>query len=438
MSEAGSKTVLSPYTVDRCDQVRAADVVVGIPSFRSAKTISRVVDAAGKGMVKYFPELRPVIVNADGGSEDRTREVVLDTPVPRGVEKIVTPYKGPAGKGSAFKTIFEVADRLKAQILIVVDSDLRSITPEWIYLLGDPVYRMSFGFVTPHYLRYKYDGTITNAIAYPLTRALYGQMVRQPIGGDFGMTGALAKIFSHQDFLDDPLVSKFGIDIWMTTTAIAEGFRLCQAAMGVKLHDPKDPSSDLGPMFHQVVGTIFGLMRRYEIKWKASRGSQPVDLFGQPSEQEPERFEVDVSGLARLFREGVREHGEVLEQVVAPDQLARVRAEAERGEEVVAFTPDLWARIVYDFGIAHSLGAASPSQVVEAMLPLYYGWTASFVFETEHMNAREAEEAVEHLGDTFEREKPYLIERWDAARRGMRGDERGAQAEGCKEESAAG
>lgn len=414
----GSKTVLTPYTVDRCEQVGTADIVVGIPSFRAAKTIARVVDAAGQGMVKHFPELKPVIVNADGGSEDRTREVVLDTPVPRGVEKIVTPYKGPAGKGSAFKTIFEIADRLKANILIVVDSDLRSITPEWIYLLADPIYRMSFGFVTPHYLRYKYDGTITNAIAYPLTRSLYGQIVRQPIGGDFGMTGALAKIFSHADFLDHPLVTKFGIDIWMTTTAMAEGFRLAEAAMGVKLHDPKDPGSDLGPMFHQVVGTIFGLMKKHEIKWKACRGSQPIDLFGEPSDEEPENIDVDVGALVRRFRSGVKDNEVELKQMLAPEQFERVRDEARRDGDVVAITPDLWARMVFDCAVSYSLGGLAPGRVIETMLPLYYGRTATFVFETEHMNALEAEEAVEHLADTFEREKPYLVDRWDAVRAG--------------------
>jgi hypothetical protein len=38
------------------------------------------------------------------------------------------------------------------------------------------------------------------------------------------------------------------------------------------------------------------------------------------------------------------------------------------------------------------------------------------VLETEIMDPAEAEEAVEHLADTFEREKPYLVERWDAVR----------------------
>lgn len=411
-----SRSVLSDHTLQRIVEVGEADIVVGIPSFRAARTIAHVVRAVGEGMVQHFPELKGVIVNSDGGSEDRTREVVVETPVPKGIEKIVTPYRGPAGKGSAFKTIFEIADRLKAQILIVVDSDLRSITPDWIRLLGDPIYRMSFGFVTPHYLRYKYDGTITNSIAYPLTRALYGQIVRQPIGGDFGVTGALAKIFSHADFLDDPLVSAFGIDVWMTTTAMAEGFRLCQASMGVKLHDPKDPSSDLGPMFSQVVGTIFQLMGRYEHKWKASRGSQPIDLFGQTPVSEPERVTVNLPQLVRRFRDGVDWGCDDVRVILADEQCERVLEQTTRSDDIVSIPPDLWARAVYDCAVAYSAGRVAPERVIEVLIPLYFGRTASYVLETEIMDAPEAEEAVEHLADTFEREKPYLVERWDAAR----------------------
>jgi len=62
----------------------------------------------------------------------------------------------------------------------VVDSDLRSITPEWFELLLGPILLDRCDFVAPLYLRHKYDGTITNSIVYPLTRSLYGKEVRQP------------------------------------------------------------------------------------------------------------------------------------------------------------------------------------------------------------------------------------------------------------------
>jgi hypothetical protein len=61
---------------------------------------------------------------------------------------------------------------LGAKVCAVVDSDLRSIRPEWFDLLLRPVLDREFDYIAPYYKRHKYDGTITNSIVYPLTRAL--------------------------------------------------------------------------------------------------------------------------------------------------------------------------------------------------------------------------------------------------------------------------
>lgn len=95
------------------------------------------------------------------------------------------PYHGIPGKGIAFRLSFEIAARLEAKACVVVDADLRSIAPEWVDHLVRPILFAHYDLVTPFYHRHKYDGTITNNIVYPLTRCLYGQIVRQPIGGEF-------------------------------------------------------------------------------------------------------------------------------------------------------------------------------------------------------------------------------------------------------------
>ena len=66
------------------------------------------------------------------------------------VLKITPPYHDDIpGKGSAFRAIFETAHSLNAKACIVVDSDLRSITPEWVELLIKPVLGRDFDFVAP-------------------------------------------------------------------------------------------------------------------------------------------------------------------------------------------------------------------------------------------------------------------------------------------------
>jgi glucosylglycerate synthase len=267
-----------------------ADIVIGIPSYNNARTIGHVVRAAYAGLAKYFPQWNGVVINSDGGSTDGTRDAVLSarvedshlmlltTPVVA-AHRLSFPYHGIPGKGSAFRLIFQLARNLGAKACCVVDSDLRSITPEWIDLLIRPIMFAGYDFVAPYYHRHKYDGTITNSIVYPLTRALYGLRVRQPIGGEFGISARLIERYLKRDDWETD-VARYGIDIWMTTIAIAEGFRVCQSFLGAKLHDAKDPGSDLSAMLQQVVGSVFLLMQEYENVWQQKESTEPAELFG--------------------------------------------------------------------------------------------------------------------------------------------------------------
>jgi hypothetical protein len=290
-------TVLLPEAEARLQSIGRADVVVGIPSFNNARTIGHVVRAVGAGLVKYFPGLTAVIVNSDGGSRDGTPDIVqgVELDVGRGLliasperlpVRLVTGYQGIPGKGSAFRTMFEIADRLGARACAVVDADLRSITPEWVQLLLAPVLHEGFDYVCPLYSRHKYDGTITNAIVYPLVRSCFGRRVRQPIGGDFGFSGRLAAHYRAQDVWEGD-VARYGIDIWMTTTALAGDFKVCQAYLGAKIHDAKDPGSDLTAMLVQVAGALFGQIEAHAkampgAGWQRARPRIRVSIRGRP------------------------------------------------------------------------------------------------------------------------------------------------------------
>ena len=408
-------TVLEKAVIESIESIGSADILVGIPSFRNADTIAYVVQQAANGMVRHFPGMKPVLVNSDGGSTDRTRDVVLATAVPAEVSKIVTPYRGIAGKGSAFNTVFEIATRLGVKVCIVVDSDLRSITPEWIKHLGGPIVDERFDFVSPHYLRYKYDGTITNSLAYPLTRALYGKRIRQPIGGDFGFSGKLASVYSGRDVWETN-IARFGIDIWMTTLAINEGFRICQACMGLKLHNNKDPGSDLGAMFHQVTSTIFDLMGTYQDRWMDVRGSVPAPVLGEECRDEPEEAEVSFENLIDHFRKGFEELSELWRVILRKENYARVERAYRLREAEYEFSSGLWVRSVFDFAIAYNFSPMECGEVVDALVPLYCARTAHFVRKTEDLTSFEAEIEVERMAESYEALKDYLRFFWQKAK----------------------
>jgi hypothetical protein len=400
----------SALAADMREALRAlerADLVVGIPSFRNAATIGHVTEAAAEGLRRHFPDLRAVIVNADGGSEDGTPDRVRASA--DGVPTIAGRYQGKSGKGSAFRAIFEAVSLLGARACAVVDSDLRSITPEWIARLAGPVIRGEADYVTPLYARHKHDGTITNTIAYPLTRALYGQRVRQPIGGEFGFSADLARVYLAEPVWDSD-VAKFGIDIFMTTTALARNVRIAQAFLGAKIHDPKDPGADLGPMFTQVVGTLLTLARKNVDIWRSVTGSREVPVIGEILPVEPEVVNASVRVLVEKFKAGGADQDQVWGEILSANTRDTARKAAETGN-ASAIGGRFWAKAVYEI-VAATKGTDDTEALARALLPLYFGRVAALIGEVQGLDQEGAERVVEQQAAAFEQTKTYLLERW--------------------------
>jgi glycosyltransferase involved in cell wall biosynthesis len=421
---SGPDYILSDEAKKAIQSIKRADVVVGIPSYNNARTIGHVVQAAHAGLAKHFSDCQGVIVNSDGGSKDGTPDIVLSSPVQdsrllllrtpvKPVNRLSFPYHGIPGKGSAFRMIFRMAAELDAKACAVVDSDLRSITPEWFDLLLRPVVEGGYDFVAPYYHRHKYDGTITNSIVYPLTRALYGQRVRQPIGGDFGISRALLERYlQRNDWETD--VARYGIDIWMTTIAVAEGFKVCQSFLGAKLHDAKDPGSDLSAMLQQVVGSVFSLMHEHQNAWRGRAGSEEVALFGFRYDVGLDPIQVNLERMVNAFRRGAEDLGELWRLALRPETMRSITQLARQAHPGDSFhiEDELWVRLVYEFAIAARDNRLERGTLLRSITPLYLGRVASFVIETREMGASEVEDRIEQLCLTFEKQKPYLLELW--------------------------
>ncbi len=419
---------LPSQLIERLAQIGEADIVVGIPSYNNARTIGHVVRACSAGLAKYFPHRRSVLINSDGGSKDGTPEVVLQTELEteslllvapqrlHPIQRISTAYHGVPGKGSAFRTIFAVARQLNAKACIVVDADLRSIAPHWMDLLASPILEREFDFIAPYYLRHKYDGTITNGIIYPMTRALFGKRVRQPIGGDFGFSGRLAARYLEKNVWETD-VARFGIDIWMTLTAMAEGFRIGQSYLGAKLHDAKDPGADLTSMFRQVVGSMFGLLETYEEVWKNVRNSEPVPMFGLPFDVGVEPIHVNVERMIKAYCQGVRDLQEIYAQVLEQETRDGLVVCSRQSPTEFRMPDELWVHVIYEFASAYHRRKLDRQHLMESLVPLYLGRTASFVLEMQEADAARVEERIEQLCAVFEAEKFYLMKHWGAEAR---------------------
>jgi glucosylglycerate synthase len=405
-------TGLRAYSTKRVEEIERADLLVGIPCYNNEKTIAHVIRMVSHGLFRHYKDLRSVIMIADGGSTDDTREVAKEFEIKPWQEKLVSIYRGPAGKGSAFRSVFEAAKRLKVKACVVVDSDLRSITSDWIKYLLEPILEKGYHYVSPVYSRYKYDGTITNNIVYNLTRALYGLRIRQPIGGDFAFSGDLAAYYMDQEVWDTD-VARYGIDIWMTTNAVTNNFRICQSNLGVKIHDAKDPAEALGPMFRQVVHTLFVLMEQNEKAWKEVRGSRTVPMFGLRDFLEPDPIKVDLGRLVNEYKTGFRQFKGLYRDLFSPDCFEELKNCARKAKTKFVMPVKTWVMVLYEIAGTFHHWKHNRTQLVNLVTPLYLGRVASFINRTQKMSSSQAEEIVEEQAQVFEDKKGYLLEVWD-------------------------
>ncbi len=409
-----NESALSPEAWKWINEISKADILVGIPTYNNVLTASYVIGQVVKGLDAYFPYLKSAIFVSDGKSADGTLSSVKTIHMPSEIKLIPAIYIGASGKGSAVKAIFEAADCLNAKSVALVDSDLRSIKPEWMNLMITPTLTGA-SFVVPFYNRRKYDGTITNFLCYPVTASLYGKDIRQPIGGDFGVSIDLVReLLKSPMWSESTDVCRFGIDIFETHTALAKGFKVVQSGLGVKNHDPKDPSSQLTSMFRQVMSTMFECIEKYEDSWKKTRGISPVEIVGEEKFVDvPEAIPVSFENTLSAFKDNFDKYFSVYSNVLEKDILNKFKELENLAKEDVEFTTETWAKTVYSF-IAKFNKTPKDKRIelIDALRPLWIGRVAVFIKKTWDLHRDEAEKLIAEEAKVFEKLKPYFLEKY--------------------------
>ncbi|MCK4781874.1 glycosyltransferase [Candidatus Parcubacteria bacterium] len=380
-------------------KIKKADLVVGIPSYNEERTIGFVVKQVSRGLEKYFPEKKAVIINVDNNSSDNTKEVFLGVKIDIPRIHISTP-KNIKGKGHNFYNLFLEIRKLKAKAGIVVDADLLSIKPLWIKKLGTPIFN-GYEYILPFYARSEDDATITNHLVYPLIYGLLGQNIRQPIGGDFAFSDKLVNIWLKQKWHKSD--KQFGIDVFMTLNALSSNVKVCQANLGAKIHKSSAPS--LGPMFLQVVESLFKILQSREnhIK-KTTKFKKACFLDGKKMFELP-----DIRPNYRIFEQIFLNNFPVYKNLFKKHLSIEVYQKIEKfyQKKQVNIDLDLWVKIVYEFFNAYKL--TKSSSIIKALECLYFGRVASFFKQTANLTPAQSEREVLKQAQHFFKNREYFL-----------------------------
>lgn len=412
---------------EQCPDVRKIDLLVGLPTFNHASTVALVVKAIVSGLEATCPSASILFVNADAGSQDGTTELVrraVGSALPvASVQHIMggmagSPFalhglsdSGVPQREEAFRAFFTIAEQLQAKACVVIDANLLSVSPEWIERLAQPVLEKQADHVAPVFRRQRYEGSLTNSLIGPLTRALYGKRIVCQTGGGYAFSGKLTSRYLQKDVWEGD-AARFGIDSWLTTVAVAEGCNVWQAFLGAKVQETKSSGLDLSVVLAQAVGASYHYMERYQDVWEQCTGSSPVPAIGEPYESSSESVTINVERMVKGFRQGLRDLLPIWETILAPDTLAGILTLGLADEEGFRFPIPLWVQTVYDFALAYHEKVIHREHLLKSLTPLYLGRTASLVLETKYGRPGEVERTVERVCETFEQMKPYLVGRW--------------------------
>jgi glycosyltransferase involved in cell wall biosynthesis len=401
--------------------VGEVDILVGLRTHNNAKTIEPVMRAIQTGILKCFPRERAVIIDADGGSQDRTPELVVGASIDdvwsaskvyalRTLHSISTRYARSPEPGTALRTILAAADLLRAKACVVISPDSITIEPDWLQRLVRPVYNDNFDLVIPLYSRQKFEGVLMRNLLYPMTRAIYGYRVREPYASEFAISGRLATDFLNTEIWNDDR-SRIGAEICLTITAITGNYRVCQSFLGPKAQ-PDRSASDLVAAMRQTVGALFSSLDSNFPLWSTIAGSQPVPTLGAQSEVMLEPVRVNRKRLREMFATGVAQLEPVFRSILSASTLSELQRIATLEVSEFNYPADLWAKTVFEFAASYHKSVISRDHIVQALVPLYRGRTLTFLLENRDGSGEDIERNLESLCGDFERLKPYLLEVW--------------------------
>ena len=419
--------ILSDDLLRQLMSVGETDILVGIHTHNNAKTVGRVVQVIREGMLKFFPRERIAILNVDARSQDGTAELVRAAAISdvgdatpfyalRTLHCISSQYNNVPSAGKAMHIVVAAADLLRVKGCAIVAPESSEIQPDWMNRLLRPIYREQYDFVAPVYCRQRFDGILVTNLMYPMIRAVYGKPIREPRPGEFAFSDRLvSELIGHELWNQD--AGRLGPEVCFTISALADDARIFQTFLGPKGHADYQ-SADLVPALRRTVAPLFWSMEATFDWWNTIGVLQALPSDGPDYEVSMDPVHVDLTRLRQMFASGVTDLQDVLRSIVSASTLAQLQSAATNDGNNFQYTDELWVKVVYEFAASYHRSVINRDHIIQALAPLYRG--RAYAFLTENLKASKDELAmhIETLCQTFERQKPYLLELWTAQERG--------------------
>jgi hypothetical protein len=400
------------------ESIDSADLVVSILAEFDSDAIAKTYEA-----LRALPGLLRIAVMENDQRESPTpvaseaaekRASAETAPNNAAVFHVSSPSAKPEGSttgvprmSAAYQTVFAMAEKLQARGCCIVASKFETVTPGWIWQLAQPLFEGQADLVLPHYARRKFEGLLNNGVVAPLTRALYGKRVNNPMGPDCAISQRLIQTMLETKGGGNrrhPLAS-------LTSTALCENLQVAEVHFGARIYPPTDWTG-MSSVLADVLSPVLLDMERNAPCWQRTRVSAAVRAIGEPRAVAEDTGVLDTTRMIESFQLGNRELQEIWGLVLPPSTSFDLQKLAHLPVEQFRMSDELWVRIVYDFALAHRLRTISRDHLLRSMTPLYLGWAASYAHDLKVSGAASPEQRLERLSLAYEAGKSYLVSRW--------------------------
>jgi len=394
------------------------DLLVGLPHIDRPDEAAGLVRAVRACFRSHFPRQRGALLYAGAVGSDETTALVrrlwddqdhaaggglrtthlLTTTVPA-----LNHEAGPA------RLFLAAGDLLQARAIVALDLEA-GVEPARVAALAAPLGDAEVDLVAPQYARNADEGLLITQLLRPLTRAVFGVDLREPLMPAFGCSTRLAAHCAQVDFSINR--GRLGTYYWVGAEAIANSFAIRQLPMGPRPAPAGQASRGLATVFERVVSSAFLSIENHSTVWlnrpaAASPAIEDRGRAGAPPRvpEAPGTFATDIDNL-----------NEILQRILSPALHAAIREAA--GQPVSALPAALWAATVGEFLLAHHHGVMLREHIVQALMPLYIARAGTFLAEHAADPPAEVEAALETLCTHFERITPRIIESWTQPAKG--------------------
>lgn len=401
----------APQVAEKTEQAENADFVVGVLSDLPPQSIAHLCSALGTA-----PGVPKIVILATQAVENSARNEVGENSSsvsiaswpPLGADAVTGPLQSVS---AAYHSAFAISERLSARACCVIASQVEIDAQRWVAEFAQPLLESQCDLVVPSYGHQKFQGLLNSGIMCPLTRSLYGKRIQNPLGPDLGVSQKLfqkiiasSRASRNDSAITHPLIS-------LTSAAACDNLRISQVYVGSRTYPPAD-WTNVSSILVQVLGPVFLEMEKRAPCWQRVRGSVSVPAVGPRVNVATEEVAPDVTRMIESFQLGVRDLQEIWGLVLPPATLLELRKLSKLEPLEFRIKDELWARIVYDFALAHRLRTINRDHLLRSMAPLYLAWVASYSNEIKSAGSAAVDQRLERLCLAYEAAKSYLVSRW--------------------------